>query len=289
MTLRRALEASANVTAVKVQDLVGAERVVDFARRAGINSPLPPFPSLALGAADLSPIEVGAGYAAFANQGLHVEPYLIQRVTGRDGHVLEEHHTRAHKAMEPQVAYLITQAMIGVIDRGTGRNVAAAPLELAGKTGTTDDFSDAWFIGFSPRYTILTWVGHDVKKRIGRNMTGAVAALPIWKQIVETGLEEGWLLEGETFVAPPGISVQPVEYMTGLLPSPGAEVVIDEYFLEGTEPVLRWNKNWNRVMELPWYQQRAYYLPKAGERMPEDVEDWTPVIEAWSDKQRGRS
>lgn len=284
VTLRRAMEVSANVTAVKLLDLVGAAQVVEFGRRCGLRSELPPYPSLALGAAELSPLEMAAAYATFANQGLHVEPHLIERVTARDGRVLEEHRTRASKAMEPQIAHLMTRLLSGVIDRGTGKTAAAIPLDLAGKTGTTDDYSDAWFIGYTPRLTVLSWVGYDVKKRIGRNMTGAVAALPIWRAVIERGLEEGWIQEGETFSAPPGLSTRPVDYLTGLLAAPGAPAVIQESFLEGTEPVFSWNERWREVMDLPWYQQRFYYVAKASERMPEDVLDWTPVIEAWTAK-----
>jgi len=280
-TMRRALELSMNVTSVKVLDLVGADRVVDFAHRAGVRSDIQPYPSLALGAADLSPLEVAASYASIANHGLYVEPYLVESVQEPDGHLLEFHRMQASKAMDPQIAFLLTRALEGVVDRGTAAAAKNLPLDLAGKTGTTDDFSDAWFVGFTPRFTLLTWVGHDVKRPIGRNMTGAQAALPIWLEMVETGLAEGWLQEGESFVAPPGIVEQPIELLTGFLPAPGAERVIDEAFVEGTEPVLTWDESWQRVMELPWYQQRAFYLPKAGERMPEDVEDWTPILEAW--------
>jgi penicillin-binding protein 1A len=155
-----------------------------------------------------------------------------------------------------------------VIDRGTGAKAAGLEIDLAGKTGTTDDFSDAWFVGFTPRYTLLTWVGYDLKKPIGRGMTGAEAALPMWMAIVEDGLEDGWLAAGERFGAPSGITVQTVEYRTGLLPGPGAERFVEEAFVQGTEPVQRYEPQWGLIMELPWYQQRAYYIPKQGERMP---------------------
>ncbi len=280
-TLRRALELSMNVTSVKLLDLVGPERVVDFAHRAGIRSELSPYPSLALGAADLSPLEVASAYAAIANNGLRVEPHLVETVRELDGRILEQHRMQASKAMDPQIAFLLTCALEGVVDRGTAKAVNGLPLDLAGKTGTTDDYSDAWFAGFTPRYTVLTWVGHDVKRPIGRNMTGAEAALPIWQKVIEAGLAEGWIPEGETFVPPPGIVEQPIEHLTGFLPAPGAGRVIDEAFVEGTEPVLTWDESWSRVMRLPWYQQRAFYLPKAGERMPEDVADWGPILASW--------
>lgn len=285
-TMRRALELSMNVTAVKVQDLVGVERVIDFARRAGIESDMPRVASLALGTADLSPLELAASYASFANQGVYVQPYMVESIQLPDGRVLEERSTQARKATEPEIAYLLTSLLEGVIDRGTATAVRHFDIDLAGKTGTTDDFSDAWFVGYSPRYTMLTWVGYDLKKRIGRNMTGAEAALPIWKELVAAGLEDGWLTSGERFSRPPGLSNLEVEYFSGLVARPGADKVVDEVFIVGTEPVLQYDPEWDKVLVMPWYQQRAHYVAKARERMPEDVEDWTEILEAWEEERK---
>ena len=285
VTLRRAIEESFNVSMVKLMDMVGAQQVIDFARRAGIESDLHPYPSLALGAVDLTPLEVAAAYAVFANQGLYVEPYMIESVGEPNGRILEQHGLTASKAMEPELAYILSHTLEGVVDRGTAVSAAALQASLAGKTGTTDDNSDAWFAGFTPKHSILVWVGHDVKRSIGRNMTGASAALPIWRQLVENGLEDGWINPADEFIAPPGIVSQPVEYETGLLAAPGATRVIDEAFVSGTEPALPFDRHWDRIMSLPWYQQQAYYLPKAGERMPAEVEDWQPIIDAWAGDQ----
>ncbi|MCP4202988.1 MAG: PBP1A family penicillin-binding protein [bacterium] len=282
-TMRRALELSMNVTAVKVLDLVGVERVIDFARRSGIESDLPPFPSLALGTADLSPLELASAYAALSNHGIHVQPYLIEHIKSPDGRILEEHTTQARKTTEPQIAFVLTNLLEGVIDRGTATLVRDFDLDLAGKTGTTDDYSDAWFVGYSPRYTMLTWVGYDLKKKIGRNMTGAAAALPIWRELVEAGLRDGWLTPGERFSEPPGLSIQEVEYFSGLVARPGAERVVQELFIQGTEPVLQYTKELEKIFTMPWYQQRAHYIAKDRERMPEDVEDWTEILEVWAE------
>lgn len=269
LTLRRVLELSINVSSVKLLDMIGVERVIDFARRAGVESDLPPYPSLALGTAELTPIELAAAYATIANQGMWVEPYLIERVTSSEGRVMEQHLPNTQSTIDPRIAYVLTHIMEGVIERGTGARLAPIPLDLAGKTGTTDDYSDAWFVGFTPRYTILTWVGHNTKKTIGRNMTGAEAALPIWEQIVRRGVEEGWLDTEARFPVPPGVTLQPVEYLTGLLPGPGAERVIEEAFLEGTEPVQEFTPKAGRISQLQWFQQRPFYIPKEGERMPD--------------------
>ena len=286
-TLRRVLELSINVSAVKLLDLVGAEQVVDFARRCGIASDLPPYPSLALGSASLTPLELAAAYAAIANHGLYVEPYLVERVADGTGRTLEQRSPRAYKSMEPETAYLLTTMLEGVVDRGTAKAAAKLPLALAGKTGTTDDYTDAWFVGFTPRYTVLVWVGHDRNRRIGRNMTGAEAALPIWMRLLETGLEEGWLQAEEEFTMPPDIVQVPVEYLSGLAAAPGALTVIDESFVRGTEPARQYDPRWGEILTLPWYQQRVFYLAKAGENMPEDVEDWELVREAWKASDEG--
>jgi penicillin-binding protein 1A len=269
LTLRRALEQSANVTAVKLLDMIGVDRVIDFTRRCGVTAELPPYPSLALGAADLTPLEMAAAFAAIANQGTYVEPYLIERVEDTDGRVLERHQPVTRPAIDARVAYVLAHMLEGVIDRGTAVKAAGLDLDLAGKTGTTDDYSDAWFVGFTPRYTLLTWVGYDLKKPIGRGMTGAEAALPMWMAMIEDGLEDGWLAAGERFGAPSGVTSETVEYFTGLLPGPGAERFIEEAFVQGTEPAQRYEPQWSLVMALPWYQQQAYYLPKQGERMPD--------------------
>jgi penicillin-binding protein 1A len=288
LTLRRALEGSVNVTATKLLDMVGPERAIDFARRSGIESDLQPYPSLALGAADLTPMEIAAGYATIANQGVRVEPYLLERITTREGRVLEEHIPRAVEVISPQVAYVLTDMLRGVFRRGTAASAANIGVPTAGKTGTTDSYTDAWFAGFTPRYTLLVWVGYDQVRYLGRGMTGAAAALPIWRGIIEDGVAEGWIDPAEDFVRPPGISTRRIEYYTGLLANDQATRTIREVFLEGTEPVQQYEGSWARVIDLPWYQQRPFYgLPKEGERMPEQVTDWTLVQERWKGKDEG--
>jgi penicillin-binding protein 1A len=266
VTLRRALEQSINVPAVKLHDLVGGKRVVDFARRCGIQTQIPTWPSIALGSADLVPLEVAAAYSTLANQGTHISPYRMEKVTTQDGQILLQHFPATYSATTPAVAYVLTHMMEGVVDHGTAYDIHDLPLDIAGKTGTTDDFSDAWFVGYTPRYTILTWIGYDVKRSLGGGMSGAVAALPMWRTIVEEGLATGWLQKGETFQPPPGVLLRDVEYYSGLLAAGGRTV--KEAFVAGTEPNRQHSSQWSTITSLPWYQQKAFYIPKEGENMP---------------------
>ncbi|HEX6202462.1 MAG TPA: PBP1A family penicillin-binding protein [Thermoanaerobaculia bacterium] len=273
ITLRTALEQSINVPAVKLMDMVGIQRVIGFARRAGVESPLPPYPSLALGSADLVPLELAAAYAAIANQGTWVQPYMIDRVVDAGGRQLEQRTPVTRTTTDPRVAYVLTHMLEGVVQRGTAAALRGLPLRIAGKTGTTDSYSDAWFVGFTPRFTILVWVGYDVKRSLGSGMTGSAAALPIWRAVAERGIEEGWLASNEEFGAPPGVSVQTVDRRTGLLPGAASDRVIQEAFVQGTEPVQEAGPEAELVQNLPWYQQRAFYLPKEGENMTDRPEE----------------
>lgn len=284
ITLRSALENSRNVSAVKVQDLVGAERVIDFARRCGLSSPLPPYPSMALGASDLVPLELAAAYSSFANGGLHVEPYLIERVEDSDGRVRETHRMQAQGCTSPEVAYLLIHMLRGVVDRGTAISIRDLPLDIAGKTGTTNQYTDAWFAGLTANYTIVVWVGYDENRSLGRDGTGGAAALPIWRRIAEQGLEDGWLHEDDRFSAPAKIQTAPIELRSGYLATPAANVLIDEAFIDGTQPLTQYTSSWGRVLSLPWYQQEGFYLPKSGERMPGQVEDWSRIRERWAER-----
>lgn len=276
VTLRRALEQSLNVPAVKLFDLVGGSKVVDFAHRTGIKTKLPTWPSIALGSADLTPLEVAAAYATIANQGTHIEPYWIEKVTGADGQLLEQHFPGTYSAIEPKFAYILTHMMEGVVDHGTAFELAKLPLAIAGKTGTTDDYSDAWFAGFTPQYTIVTWVGNDAKRTLGHGMTGSAAALPMWRLIAEDGLATGWLTKDEPFPMPAGVSLRDVEHSSGLLAGNIGKQTVKEAFVTGTEPSQGSDPRWSAISNLPWFQQKAFYIPKEGEKMPAKEEPQVP-------------
>lgn len=186
ITLRRALADSRNVPAVKLLDHVGIQNVIELARRCGITSPLPPYLPLALGAADLTLLEHTSGFTVFPNDGIHIAPHFIRRVTSYDGAVLEEYHPQITDVMPPNVAHTMTAMLEDVVQFGTGVRAKDLGRPSGGKTGTTNNFTDAWYIGFTPEITAGVWVGNDDPSRsLGKAETGARAALPVWLEFMQ--------------------------------------------------------------------------------------------------------
>ena len=200
VTLQQALEESINVPTIRLLEQLGVNPVIEAARRAGIQSPLPHDLTLALGSGDVTLLELTAAYGTFANQGIHMEPLMVRYVTDAQGRLVEENIPQGREAIDPGVANRLTQMLRGVVERGTG--VAARVLErpLAGKTGTTNDFSNAWFVGYTPSIVAGVWVGHDRPRSLGHEETGARAALPIWVAVMRTALRGQPV---EDFPAPP--------------------------------------------------------------------------------------
>ncbi len=190
ITLRRALAGSRNVPAVKLAEKIGINSVVDMTKRFGITTPLPPYLPLALGAADMKLIEHVSAFTVFPNDGIRIDPHMIRRVTSYDGALLEEAHPEVHDVISPEVARTMTAMLEEVIQFGTGVQAKALGRPTAGKTGTTQDYTDAWFMGFTPQLTAGVWVGFDDKQiSLGKKETGARAALPIWLQFMKEALE----------------------------------------------------------------------------------------------------
>ena len=189
ITLRRALAGSRNVPAVKLAEKVGISSVVDVTRRFGITTALPPYLPLALGAADMKLSEHVSAFTVFPNDGIRIDPHMIRRVTSYDGALLEEAHPEVHDVISPEVARTMTAMLEEVIQFGTGIQAKALGRPAAGKTGTTQDYTDAWFIGFTPQVTAGVWVGFDDKQiSLGKKETGAKAALPIWLEFMQNAL-----------------------------------------------------------------------------------------------------
>ena len=190
ITLRRALDGSRNIPAVKLAEKVGMNSVIDMARRFGITSPLPPYLPITLGAADLNLLEHTSAFTVFPDDGIRIDPHMIRRVATYDGALLEQAHPLVHDVVEPEVARTMTSMLQDVIERGTGTPARALGRPAGGKTGTTNDFTDAWFIGFTPELTAGVWVGYDDKSvSLGKPETGAVAALPIWLEFMQGALD----------------------------------------------------------------------------------------------------
>jgi penicillin-binding protein 1A len=190
ITLRRALAGSRNVPAVKLAAQIGIERVGETAKRFGISSALPPYLPLALGAAEIALLEQTSAFSVFPNDGIRIEPHMIRRVTNYDGSVLEEEKPRVHDVIKPETARTMVAMLREVVEFGTAVRAKQLGRPAAGKTGTTNDFSDAWFVGFTPAYTAGVWVGFDDNSiKLGKKETGSRAALPIWLEVMKAAHE----------------------------------------------------------------------------------------------------
>lgn len=188
ITLRRALAQSRNIPALKLANTIGIQTVIDYAQRFGISSRMPPYLPVALGSAEITLMEQTSAYSVFPNDGVRVIPRYISRVTDYEGRVLEEDYPEVKDVISERTAQIMTAMLREVVLHGTGLAAAKLPFPVAGKTGTTNDFTDAWFVGFSPTMTCGVWVGFDEKRSLGAKETGAHAALPIWINFMTTAM-----------------------------------------------------------------------------------------------------
>ncbi len=251
VTLRTVLERSINVATAKLMNCSqtvklndrkdGIDRTISLARLLGIKSYLPPYPSLSLGSADVTLLEITSAYASFANAGVRAVPISIQYVEDREGEILFENQVNRERVVSESVAYLVTNLMKGVIENGTGKRAIRMGLErvAAGKTGTTNDYTDAWFVGYTPRLAAGVWVGFNNPKKKNPSFQGegAVAALPIWAEFMIRGARG----PKSDFRVPAGVVFREIDRETGLLHYEGAcppDEIIREAFLEGHEPTM---------------------------------------------------
>jgi len=238
ITLRRALEDSRNIPAVKVIDMLGPPQVAAYAKKFGFSQEFRPFLSMALGAQESTLLELTSAYSAFPNHGIRMDPFLANKITDREGAVLSEQRPQPRDAIRADTAYVLTSLMQGVILRGTGEAAKVLKWPLGGKTGTVDDFTDAWFVGFDPNITVGVWIGYDEKKPIGRNETGAVAALPMWIDFMKAYIDlYGDRENPPSFDAPGNIVFMTVDKGNGEVVPAGAANAIDEAFISGTQPI----------------------------------------------------
>ena len=230
---REALAQSRNLVTIKILKDIGVGYTINYAKKLGITSPLQRDLSLALGSSGVSLLELVNAYSVFANMGYHVTPVFITKIVDRHGYVLEEARIEKEKVIDKSTAYLITNLLESVVKDGTGRRVQALNRPVAGKTGTTNDMNDAWFVGYTPQYITGTWVGFDEEATLGKGETGASAAAPIWLGFMSK------IMEGKpvrVFEVPDDIVFARIDAETGLLPIPESKKTIFECFKEGTVP-----------------------------------------------------
>lgn len=253
-TLREGLKHSINLIAVRaIMEIAPVNTVIDYARRMGITAPLPPYESLALGAGDVSPLEMTAAFSVYPNHGVYVEPNSILRIEDKDGNVIEENMPQRREVLSEETSYIMTTMMQGVVDEGTGVNVRRFfHLPAAGKTGTTNDFADAWFVGYTPQIAAGVWVGFDNKSVHFKNWDGqgGRAAAPIWGRFMKYVYEDPAIaMPLEYFERPATVFVDTICADTKKLATEYCPNKTIEYFTEKTRPgkcnkhtTMKWNE-----------------------------------------------
>ncbi len=234
MTMRRALMRSSNTVTVRVSRAVGEVNVVSAARANGISSPLKAVPSLALGAVEVTPLELVTAYAPFANGGVRVKPRLVRQIERLDGTVLWTSEPELTPAMDPRDAFQMTSMLRGVVDGGTGNVVRAMGIEgaIAGKTGTTNDGADTWFVGYTPVLVAGFWFGYDTPRSLGDAASGARMAAPAWVRFYR----DGWRERGRDWDVPDGLVSVTIDPQTGAIAGEYCPLATREWFRVGTEP-----------------------------------------------------
>ncbi|MDJ0720081.1 MAG: penicillin-binding protein 1A [Desulfobacterales bacterium] len=231
--LREALAKSRNVVTVKLLKDIGIDYAIDYSRKLGIHSHLNRDLSIALGSSGVSLLEIVNAYSVFVNNGYRVKPIFVTRIEDRDGNVLEEARSEKEKVIENTTAFIMNSMLESVVKEGTGQRVKALNRPVAGKTGTTNNLYDAWFVGYTPDYITGVWVGMDEEASMGRGETGSRAASPIWLAFMQKAIAAKPV---KAFEVPDGIVFSRIDAETGLLPIPESTDTIFECFKEGTEP-----------------------------------------------------
>jgi penicillin-binding protein 1A len=228
--LREALVYSRNVVTVKLVESMGIDTLRTYAKLAGYSGEMPRNLSIALGSFNVTPIELASIYNVFASGGMRIKPAGVKYITDAKGRVVESNEPAPEQAISPQTAFLVTSMMEDVVQQGTGWRARALGFPVAGKTGTTNEYKDAWFVGYSSSLVACVWVGYDNFRTLGPRETGARAASPVWVEFMNNAVKG----KAEPFAQPEGIVSYFIDPKTGLL-SP-EDSGIREYFREGTEP-----------------------------------------------------
>jgi len=233
LSLRDALAKSNNLVAIQVLNSVGGQTVVDYAHKMGIKQKLEPVPSLAIGACEVTPIEIISAYSIFANRGIQAEPYWVDKIVDKNGRTLEEAVPKEREVLSPQIAFLMNSMLSSVVCCGTGASIRGLGFgrPAAGKTGTTNDYSDAWFIGYTPQTVCGVWAGVDERRSLGRGVTGSSGAIPVWVDAM-IALHKG--VPVEDFRRPEGtkaLNICATSFGVATASCPKTKV---EYFLAGS-------------------------------------------------------
>ena len=232
-TVRSAVTHSRNIVTIKVLQKIGIDYVIEFAGKIGIKSALDDNLSLALGASSVNLMELTSVYGVFANKGLRNEPYFIRRIEDRNGTVIEQHEEKPEQVIPEDTAFLLSNILHAVVKEGTGRRVNHLDVPTAGKTGTTNDFMDAWFIGYASDMVTGVWVGKDREVMMGKNETGSRAAAPIWLKYMKDAVSRG----SKTPITPPkNIIYVKIDRKSGKLATPDSRDTVFETFREGSQP-----------------------------------------------------
>jgi penicillin-binding protein 1B len=237
VTVRTALQHSLNSATIRVAERIGYDRVAALAKRVGLNAKIKGYPSIAIGAFEVTPLELAGAYTAFANEGKRIEPHALLRVVAADGRELKTYKYEPRKVLRPEVAYLMTHLMEGVIDHGTGAGVRARGFKLpaAGKTGTS---RDGWFAGYTKDLLVIAWVGYDDNRDL--NLEGARSALPIWTEFMLKAYKLYPVrdMAAMSFAPPPGIEIVRIDAESLMLATPLCQNTFDEAFIVGTAPTV---------------------------------------------------
>jgi penicillin-binding protein 1A len=236
ISLRKALARSRNLATINLILELGPSTVAEYARRMGIKSPIPPYPSIAIGSATLSLLEITRGYATLANYGVKTTPYFIEKITDADGNILEMNTPKEEMVLDSVTSYILINMLESVFEEGTAvsaRTIYDFDRPAGGKTGTTDEYHDAWFIGFTPDFVTGVWVGFDSLRTITEGATGSRFALPIWAKFMKRITEDDTI---SNFVIPQGVVFAEVCASSGLLWTPYCPEKRMEVFREGNEP-----------------------------------------------------
>jgi membrane carboxypeptidase/penicillin-binding protein len=275
LPMREALYRSINVATVKLQQEIGTGTVLQYARESGLTTPLPAVPSLGIGAGEVIPLEVAAAYTVYPDLGVRVEPQAIVRIEDRNGNVLRSFEPKRRRVLDEKPAYIMLSILRDVVERGTARyGVRGQGFSVAagGKTGTTNESTDSWFVGFTPRTLALVWIGLDKKQKIMYNGTGGLLAAPTWtafmKKVVEKGGDPG------DFPAPESLGLKKVAVArtSGLRAAPFCQsTAYTEIFMPGTEPM-------RYCSPLAWSEESRYVIDGAtGEPLPGAADSTRPT------------